>query len=96
MPVHNSAKGREVKGHDNSLITSVLERRELSFLPSSLQGTLGIYLGQNPLRKVVATYVFPVIHARDGFSPVLMFPTHYLLCLRTHRDTHKHAFHLPP
>lgn len=94
--MHNSAKGREVKGHYNSLITSVLERKELSFPLPSLQGTLGIYLGQNTLRKVVATYVFPVIHARDGFSPVLVFPTHYLLCLRTHADTHKHAFHLLP
>lgn len=78
--MHKSAKGSEVKGHYNSLITSVLERKELSFPPPSLWGTLGIYLGQNPLRKVVTTYVLPVIRARDGFSPVLIFPTHYLLC----------------
>lgn len=68
MPVYNSAKGRQVKGHYNSLITSVLERKELSLPPQPLKGILGIYLGQIPLRKVVATYVFPVIHARAGFS----------------------------
>lgn len=86
--MHNSAKGREVKGHYNSLITAVLERKELSPPPSPLQGTLGIYLGQNPLRKVVVTYVFPVIRARDGFSPVLIFPTHYLQRSHTHTQIH--------
>lgn len=80
----------------NSLITSVLERKELSFPPSSLWGAPGIYLGQNPLRKVVTTYVIPVLHARAGFSLVLIFPTHYLPRLHTHTETHKHAFHLLP
>lgn len=88
--MHRSAKGSEVKGHYNSLITSVLGKKELSFPPPSLWGTHGIYLGQNPLRKVVTTYVLPVIHARDGFSPVLIFPTHYLLyCIPTQMHTNK-------
>lgn len=89
MPVHKSAKGSEVKGHYNSLITSVLERKELSFPPPSLWGTLGIYLGQNPLRKVVTTYVLPVIRARDGFSPVINIPYPLFTVLHSHTDAHK-------